>query len=314
MQHKVRVSDLFDALSERLQLSWVAGRAGADTTIISDDTDTSTGIIAGPLNYIHPNRVQVIGKAEDDYIEGLGPHGRNRAMEQLFGNQPALIVLVNGVAGPAELSTLADASAIALMRSPLPDSQVLDNLQYYASLFLSEKTTLHGVFLEVLGMGVLLTGDPAVGKSELALDLITRGSRLVADDAPEFTRIAPDIVSGTCPPLLREFLEVRGLGILNIRAMFGDSSIKRTKYLRLIVHLKRMSAEQISGMDRLSGAHTDRDVLGVAVPQVTVPVAPGRNLAVLVESAVRNHLLRLKGYDATEVLIERQQQAIMDQG
>ena len=137
--------------------------------------------------------------------------------------------------------------------------------------------------------------------------------RLVADDAPEFTRIAPDIISGTCPPLLREFLEVRGLGILNIRAMFGDSSIKRTKYLRLIVHLKRMSAEQISSMDRLSGAHTNRDVLGVSISQVTVPVAPGRNLAVLVESAVRNHLLRLKGYDATEVLIERQQQAILDQ-
>jgi len=165
----------------------------------------------------------------------------------------------------------------------------------------------------VLGMGVLLTGDPSVGKSELALDLITRGSRLVADDAPEFTRIAPDIISGTCPPLLRDFLEVRGLGILNIRAMFGDSSIKGTKYLRLIVNLKRMSAEQISGMDRLSGAHTNRDVLGVPMPQVTVPVASGRNLAVLVESAVRNHLLRLKGYDATQVLIERQQQAILEQ-
>ncbi|MCB1725463.1 MAG: HPr(Ser) kinase/phosphatase [Chromatiaceae bacterium] len=313
MPHRVKVSDLFEALSQRLQLSWVAGRSGSEKAIISDGIDSGTGIIAGPLNYIHPNRVQVIGQAEKSYIEGLGPHGRKRAIEQLFENAPAMIVLVNGVEGPAALIEHADRDGVALMRSPLPDSQVLDNLQYYASLFLSEKTTLHGVFLEVLGMGVLLTGDPAVGKSELALDLITRGSRLVADDAPEFTRIAPDIVSGTCPPLLREFLEVRGLGILNIRAMFGDSAIKRTKYLRLIVHLMRMSAEQISGMDRLSGAHTDRDVLGVSVPQVTVPVAPGRNLAVLVESAVRNHLLRLKGYDAAEMLIERQQQAIMDQ-
>jgi HPr kinase/phosphorylase len=288
MPHSIRVVDLFEALHERLELDWIAGRAGGRETLLSETSDASTGIIAGPLNYIHPNRVQVIGLAE-------------------------LAYLVNDIEGPAELPGMADDAAVALMRSPLPDNQVLDNLQYYASLFLSEKTTLHGVFLEVLGMGVLLTGDPAVGKSELALDLITRGSRLVADDAPEFTRIAPDIISGTCPPLLREFLEVRGLGILNIRAMFGDSSIKRTKYLRLIVHLKRMSAEQISGMDRLSGAHTNRDVLGVSVPQVTVPVAPGRNLAVLVESAVRNHLLRLKGYDATEVLIERQQQAILDQ-
>jgi HPr kinase/phosphorylase len=313
MPHSIRVKDLYEALRERLQLSWVAGEAGADSTLLSAETDASTGIIAGPLNYIHPNRVQVIGHAELNYIDSLYEPHRQQALQQLLSDEPALVVLVNGIEGPPELPAMADIASVALMRSPLPDNQVLDNLQYYASLFLSEKTTLHGVFLEVLGMGVLLTGDPAVGKSELALDLITRGSRLVADDAPEFTRIAPDIISGTCPPLLREFLEVRGLGILNIRAMFGDSSIKRVKYLRLIVQLRRMSADQISGMDRLSGAHANRDVLGVSIPQVTVPVAPGRNLSVLVESAVRNHLLRLKGYDATEVLIERQQQAILDQ-
>ncbi len=312
MPRSTLVSDLFDALQERLQLTWLGGETGASRPLLQEGADPSTGIIAGPLNYIHPNRVQVIGAAEDAYLGGLSADARAQAIEQLFKDDPALIVLVSGVAGPAELPLLADQHRVPLMRSPLPDSQVLDNLQYYASLFLSEKTTLHGVFLEVLGMGVLLSGDPAVGKSELALDLITRGSRLVADDAPEFTRIAPDIISGTCPPLLRDFLEVRGLGILNIRAMFGDSSIKRTKYLRLIVHLKRMSAEQIASIDRLSGAHTNRDLLGVSVPQVTVPVAPGRNLAVLVESAVRNHLLRLKGYDATEILIERQQQAILD--
>lgn len=313
MPHSIRVRDLFDALHERLHLTWVAGQSGADKTLLSADADPSTGIIAGPLNYIHPNRVQVIGPAEEAYLNSLQPTNRWQALNQLFAEQPALVILVNGIAGAPELAEMANESTVALMRSPLPDNQVLDNLQYYASLFLSEKTTLHGVFLEVLGMGVLLTGDPAVGKSELALDLITRGNRLVADDAPEFTRIAPDIVSGTCPPLLREFLEVRGLGILNIRAMFGDSAIKRTKYLRLIVHLMRMSADQISNMDRLSGAYTNRDVLGVWIPQVTVPVAPGRNLAVLVESAVRNHLLRMKGYDATEVLIERQQQAILEQ-
>ena len=313
MPHKVRVKDLFDSLHERLQLIWVAGNAGADNALLSTNTDASTGIIAGPLNFIHPNRVQIIGPAEETYLDSLSDTNRRQALGQLFAEQPALVILVNGIEGPAELAGMADETGIALMRSPLADTQVLDNLQYYAALFLSEKTNLHGVFLEVLGMGVLLTGDPAVGKSELALDLITRGSRLVADDAPEFTRIAPDIVSGTCPPLLREFLEVRGLGILNIRAMFGDSSIKRQKYLRLIVHLKRMSADQISGMDRLSGTHSSLDVLGVSIPHVTVPVAPGRNLSVLVESAVRNHLLRLKGYDATEVLIERQQQSILEQ-
>lgn len=313
MPARIRVQDLFEGLQDRLQLSWIAGRSGADTPLMAEDTDPSSGIVAGPLNYIHPNRIQVIGQAEENYLNALTAPNREQALQQLFAERPAIVVLVNGVDGPHELAARADQFGVALMRSPLPDSQVLDNLQYYASLFLSDRTTLHGVFLEVLGMGVLLTGDPAVGKSELALDLITRGSRLVADDAPDFTRIAPDIISGTCPSLLREFLEVRGLGILNIRAMFGDSAIKHSKYLRLIVHLKRMSSDQISGMDRLSGAHSNRDVLGVSIPQVTVPVAPGRNLAVLVESAVRNHLLRLKGYDATEVLIARQQQEILDQ-
>jgi len=313
MPHSIRVRDLYEALQERLRLTWIAGQGGAEKPLLSPNTDASTGIVAGPLNYIHPNRVQVIGPAEQTYLDDLRSPNRQQALQTLFAEQPAIVMLVEDIEGPPELPSMADEAGVALMRSPLSDAQVLDNLQYYASLFLSEKTTLHGVFLEVLGMGVLLTGDPAVGKSELALDLITRGNRLVADDAPEFTRIAPDIVSGTCPPLLREFLEVRGLGILNIRAMFGDSSIKRQKYLRLIVHLKRMSADQIASMDRLSGTHTNRDVLGVSIPQVTVPVAPGRNLSVLVESAVRNHLLRLKGYDATEVLIERQQQSILEQ-
>ena len=312
MPNSIRVRDLFESLRDRLKLTWVAGQNGADNNLADETSSDGIGIIAGPLNYIHPNRVQVIGPAELNYLESLRAAARRDALQQLFGEAPAAVVLVQGIEGPDELPAMADEAGVALLRSPLPDHQVLDNLQYFASLFLSEQTTLHGVFLEVLGMGVLLTGDPAVGKSELALDLITRGSRLVADDAPEFTRIAPDIISGACPPLLREFLEVRGLGILNIRAMFGDSAIKRTKYLRLIVHLKRMSSEQIAGMDRLSGAHTNRDVLGVSVPQVTVPVAPGRNLAVLVESAVRNHLLRLQGYDGTEVLIERQQKAILD--
>ena len=187
---------------------------------------------------------------------------------------------------------------------------MLDNLQDFASINLPDKFVLHGVFLEVLGMGVLLTGDPAVGKSELALDLIARGNRLIADDATEFTRIAPEVISGACPPLLSEFLEVRGLGILNIRAMFGDSAIKQSKYLRLIVHLKRMTDAELSTMERLSPMQDVRDVLGVLIPQVTIPVAPGRNLGILVEAAVRNHMLKLKGYDANDVFIERQQRFI----
>jgi HPr kinase/phosphorylase len=308
MPHRVKIQHLYDALHERLQLSWLAGSGGAERPLISRERRGGSHVIAGPLNLIHPTLVQVVGPAELHYLDGLSAEARAQTLQQLFSAAPAAIVLVESTAPPADLLTAAEANQIALLQSPLSDTQVLDNLQYYGSLALAEKTTIHGVFMEVLGMGVMITGDASVGKSELALELISRGNRLVADDAPEFTRVAPDLVNGTCPPLLREFLEVRGLGILNIRQMFGDSAIKRSKYLRLIVHLKRMSTQELAEVDRLTGANTVRDVLEVQVPEVTVPVAPGRNLAILVEAAVRNHMLQ--GYDASATFIERQQQAI----
>ena len=309
MPHSSRVKDLLDALSKRLQLQLHAGEAGLERTLLDNTVDPASDIIAGPLNFIHPNRIQVLGQAEQAYLNNP-ERNRPLALSTLFSKPTRAVVLVDGVAPDEALLEYAANSHIPLLSSPFPDTMVLDNLQHFAAINLSDKTTLHGVFLEVLGMGVLLTGDPAVGKSELALDLIARGNRLIADDAPEFNRIAPEVVSGSCPPLLREFLEVRGLGVLNIRAMFGDSAIKQTKYLRLIVHLKRMNDQELNIMERLTPMQDVREVVGVMIPQVTIPVAPGRNLGILVEAAVRNHLLKLKGYDATQVLIERQQRAL----
>lgn len=315
MPHQITVSDLLDALRERLKLRLVAGEEGLGRIIFDTGKATRAGhIIAGPLNYIHPTPVQIIGPTEKKYLSSLSSAERTNALDRLFSAAPAAILITNRQKPLATLEQRAQATGTPLLASPLSDSLVLDNLQYYAARFLAAKATLHGVFLEVLGMGVLLTGHSAVGKSELALELITRGHRLVADDAPEFRRIAPDIVAGSCPPLLREFLEVRGLGILDIRAMFGDSSIANSMYLQLIVHLKRMKLQEIADMERLHVAGQNRIVLGVEIPQITVPVAPGRNLAILVETAVRNHMLRLKGYDAAEVFIERQRKAIEESG
>ena len=310
MPHRIQVQDLYDFLRDRLSLKWLAGQEGRDRKLIERGDEDTSRVIAGPLNYIHPNRVQVIGKTECDYFEALPPEERLDALEKIFDSKPVAVMMVNAVDAPVEIVALAQRERVALFSSPLPDTLVLDNLQYFGSLFLARKEMLHGVFLEVLGMGVLLTGDAAVGKSELALELISRGSRLVADDAPEFARIAPDTINGTCPPLLRDFLEVRGLGILNIRAMFGDSAIKRAKYLRFIVHLKGMNDDELAHMDRLSGTDSMEEILGVPIPRVTVPVAPGRNLAILVESAVRNQLLKSDGYDAVEAFSSRQQRAL----
>ncbi len=310
MQRQVTVRDLLDALQERLKLQVITGETGLERTIFDTTQARSGHIIAGPLNYIHPTPVQIIGPMEKRYLASLPAEERRKALERLLAARPAAILVTNRLKPLPLLLRLAKETETALLTSPLSDSLVLDNLQYYAARFLAAKTTLHGVFLEVLGMGVLLTGHSAVGKSELALELITRGHRLVADDAPEFRRIAPDIVTGTCPRLLRDFLEVRGLGILDIRAMFGDSSITNSMYLQLIIHLKRMKLQEIANMERLQVAGGTRTVLGVEIPQITVPVAPGRNLAILVETAVRNHMLRLKGYDASERFIERQRNAI----
>ena len=167
-------------------------------------------------------------------------------------------------------------------------------------------TTLHGVFLDVLGLGVLLTGPSGIGKSELALVLINRGHKLIADDSVDFLLQSDNVLLGYCHPLLQDFLEVRGLGPLNIRAMHGDTAIKNNQHLHLIVHIRELSQEELINMNRIHGMHQSQEILGCLISEVTIPVTSGRNLAILVEAAVRNQLLRLAGYDASQELCQRQ--------
>lgn len=172
--------------------------------------------------------------------------------------------------------------------------------------------TRHGVFLDVLGIGVLLTGESGIGKSEIALGLINRGHRLIADDAVNFFYVGNHTILGKCPPLLQDYLEVRGLGILNVRVMFGDTAIKERKRLQLIVNLKTFTDEGLKTIDRLHGMYRNCAILGVDIPEVTIPITSGRNLAVLVEVAVRNQVLKHTGYFASEEFITRQKQ-LMEQ-
>lgn len=172
------------------------------------------------------------------------------------------------------------------------------------------KKTLHGVFMEVIGIGVLISGQSGLGKSELALDLVSRGHGLIADDAPEFTRIAPETINGTCPKLLQNFLEVRGLGVLNIREMYGESAIKTNKHLELIIELLPPEMNIVESERRIRPSESKTNVLEVGIPTISLVVAPSRNLAVLVEAAVRNHLLAKSGYSASKDFTERQKKAI----
>ncbi len=328
----VTVNELFEIHAERLMLRWVAGRAGGSRSITSgevqpktrkivgDDISTletwrtneilPTKSLIGHLNLIHPNQIQVLGRSEIRYLAGLREISREDAIRQLLSHDPDCIIVAEGQGVPEKLEQACEASLTPLLSSSLSGNQLVDDLHYYLANLLAEVVTLHGVYMEIMSIGVLLTGESGVGKSELALELITRGHRLIADDAPEFSRIAPDIINGTCPEALQDFLEVRGLGILNVRELFGAGALRGNKYLRLIVRLERMDHESIVRLDRLEGSYRTRKVLGLDIPEIILPVAPGRNLSVLVECAARNHILRMGGYNSTDDFMERQRDLI----
>ncbi len=304
----ITVQDLVSKLQKTLGLECKAGEQGSQRVIKSRNAKGQQYItLIGHLNIIHPNKIQVLGKTELEYLDKQGKNFRYDAVNQLFSEDNTVMVLIaEGTHVPHDFLLLSDRRNIPLFTSLASSHEIISHFQYLLGSVLADSMVIHGVFMEVMGSGVLLTGDSGIGKSELALDLVSRGHRLIADDAPEFSKIAPDIINGTCPALLREFLEVRGLGILNIRSIFGDSAIRTSKYLRLIIALVNVSDEELQKMDRLRGSKRHRKVLGIDVPEVTLPVAPGRNLAVAVETAVRNHTLIQKGYDAAEDFIQRQ--------
>jgi len=310
--HFVTVAELFRRATERLRLSWVAGRHGGERLLTSDTVQKPSLALIGHLNFVHPNRVQVLGCAEMDYLRQLSDSGLAGAVENLFANEIAAVIVANDEAVPAPLLEGAERSATPLFTSPEPSPQLMRMLSHMMTQILAPSTMLHGVFLEVSGLGVLITGDPSVGKSELALELITRGHRLVADDILEVFAVSPDTLEGRCPSLLQDFMEVRGLGVLNIRRLFGETAVKQKKNLKLIVHLT--PAGQWLEVDRLDMRASDREILAINVPEVRIPVAIGRNLAVLVEVAVRNHILKLRGFNSSQEFTDRQRAAIEAEG
>jgi len=311
---QVSIEKLFAENQQRLGLTWLAGRRGGNKVLTGDTELKPTIGQVGHMNFIHPFRVQIIGAAEASYLRGLPEDALNASIGRLFTNELAAIIVTNREEIPAHLLDECNRHHVALITSPQPSPHLVDVLHLYLSRVLAESTTLHGVFLDVLEMGVLITGASAIGKSELALELISRGNGLVADDIVELYRISPDTLEGRCPTVLRDFLEVRGIGVLNIRTIFGETAVRPRKLLKLMVHLEDHSNEQFSDLDRLQVDATFQEILGVPIRKVTIPVAAGRNLAVLVEAAVRNFVLNQRGIDSTKEFIERQQKLMEDGG
>jgi HPr kinase/phosphorylase len=309
---QVSIEKLFADNETRLGLDWLAGRQGGNRVLTGEMELKPTIGQVGHMNFIHPFRVQIIGAAEAAYLRSLSETALEEQIERLFTRELAAIIVANGEEVPAHLTDECNRHHMALMTSPQPSPHIVDVIRLYLSRVLAESTTLHGVFLDVLEMGVLITGASAIGKSELALELISRGNGLVADDIVELYRISPDTLEGRCPMVLKDFLEVRGIGVLNIRTIFGETAVRPRKLLKLMVNLEDHSHEQFSDLDRLQVDATYQEILGVPIRKVTIPVAAGRNLAVLVEAAVRNFVLNQRGIDSTKEFIERQQKLMED--
>ena len=308
---QVSIERLIADNQERLGMNWLAGRQGGNRVLTGEAALKPTIGQVGHMNFIHPFRVQMIGAAEANYLRNLPEDALQQAISRLFTTDLAAIIVANGEEIPKYLLDACNRHHMALLTSPQPSPHVVDVIRLYLSRMLAESTSLHGVFLDVLEMGVLITGASAIGKSELALELISRGNGLVADDIVELYRISPDTLEGRCPAVLKDFLEVRGLGLINIRAIYGETAVRPKMKLKLVAHLEKPAKGSARDTtERLPLSELSEEILGVTVRKVVIPVAAGRNLAVLLEAAVRNYILQLRGKDSAAEFLARQKLAM----
>jgi len=302
---QISVAQLYEDNRDKLGLAWIGGKAGGAQLLRRDHAEVAA--LVGHLNLIHPNRIQVLGNHEVAHLAAFEEADLFRMLGNLFAVHPAAIIVADGAPADVRMLRAAEASGVAVLISDIPGAQLIDRLRRYLGKALAESTERHGVCMDVLGLGVLITGDSGAGKSELALELISRGHGLVADDVVEVSRIAASTLECRCPPMLKDFLEVRGVGVLDIRTIFGETAVRPKMNLRLVVQLDRPGTTE---SERLPLHEQSEDILGVAVRKVVIPVAAGRNLAVLLEAAVRNYILQLRGIHSTAEFMERQRAEI----
>jgi HPr kinase/phosphorylase len=296
---------IFDDNVSELKLSWIRGLEGSDRKFPTEAVRAAAASsdLVGHLNLIHPSRIQIFGEQEVDYHADLTAEQRHAQIANLISKTPPCVIVADGRTADPDLELFCQRSSTPLFTTPVSAAEVIDHLRTYLTKIGAPQVTMHGVFMDILGLGVLITGESGLGKSELGLELISRGHGLVADDAVDFARLGPDYIEGRCPVILRDLLEVRGLGLLDIRTIFGETAVRRKLKLRLIVQLVRRNDGEF---ERLPIDAQFVDVLGTQIRTVKIQVAAGRNLAVLVEAAVRNTILQLRGIDTLKEFIERQ--------
>jgi HPr kinase/phosphorylase len=304
---------LFEEHRPALRWEWIAGHAHPERRFdeAAVRNAQSAADLVGYLNYIHPYRVQIVGRREVAYLQDASLEDQERRIQRIVTLEPPVVIVADKQVPPNRLVALCDRADIPLFVTDESAGHVIDVVRGYLSQLFAERTTRHGVFMDILGVGVLLTGESGLGKSELGLELISRGHGLVADDAVDLFRISQTALEGRCPELLMNLLEVRGIGLLDIKAIFGETAVRRKMRLKLIVHLVRKETLD-RDFERLPYEPLNEDILNVPVRKVVIAVDAGRNLAVLVEAAVRNTILQLRGIDTYREFIERHQRAMQN--
>jgi HPr kinase/phosphorylase len=286
-----------------LDLDLLAGAGGLERKISLPYVQKTGLALAGYDEYLRAGRVLIFGESEIHFLEQLSAADRAQSLRRLFLRDFPCVMVTMGLDGPGELAAEAERAGVPVLRTALQTPVAIARLTTLLEDRMAPRETRHGVLMDILGLGVLMTGDSGIGKSECALDLIGRGHRLVADDTVEIRCRGEAILIGTCPELTRHHVEIRGLGLINVTDLFGVSATRSSKRVELIVHLERW--DETREYDRLGLDVATTDILGIAVPVVVMPVAPGRSIAMLVEVAARNHLLRSRGRHAARELVER---------
>ena len=307
----VSANVLFEEFRHTLKWEWVAGLGASERRFDEGAVRAarSGADLVGHLNYIHPYRIQILGEREIAYLTNAGADDCARRTSRIVTLEPPVLVLADGQRAPPALLKMCEEAQIPMFAAKGSSAFVIDVLRAYLSKHFADRCTMHGVFMDILGLGVMITGESGLGKSELGLELISRGNGLVADDAVDLYRINQDTIEGRCPELLINLLEVRGIGLLDIRCIFGETAVRRKMRLKLIVHLVRRETLE-RDYERMPHEPLTQDVLGVPVRKVVIQVVAGRNIAVLVEAAVRNTILQLRGIDTYQEFVERQRKAM----
>ena len=304
---------LFEDHRAALKWQWLTGLGASERRFdeVAVRAARSGADLVGYLNYIHPYRVQILGEREIAYLNdaSTGVDDHMRRILRIIALEPPALVIADGQTPPDLLINLCERAQLPMYATPESAAFVIDVLRAYLSKHFADRISMHGVFMDILGLGVIITGESGLGKSELGLELISRGHGLVADDAVDLFRINQTTIEGRCPELLQNLLEVRGIGLLDIRGIFGETAVRRKMRLKLIVHLVRRETLERE-YERIPYEPLTQDILGIPVRKVVIQVVAGRNIAVLVEAAVRNTILQLRGIDTYQEFVERHRKAM----